>query len=164
MSNPNETPATPESKNESSGASCAAGCNHRGAGIMRAVLYTPVVLIVGGLAALATFPDLAKYATPLIGDSGEKNSCPLSNLVSAVSGVQCCPSMRASAASAGSCCSKRSACCSASEESVSESDEPINAELTSVEIEPLGDDQPADAISAVNMVTVNSIEAETLSN
>lgn len=35
-------------------------------GFLRAVLYTPVVIVLGGLAALATFPDLANYASPLI--------------------------------------------------------------------------------------------------
>ncbi|MBM4074653.1 MAG: hypothetical protein FJ267_03320 [Planctomycetes bacterium] len=53
---------------------------------VRAVLYVPLILLVGTYAAVAMFPELAEYATPLIGNSRPtytpdqmKNNCPFSH-------------------------------------------------------------------------------------
>jgi hypothetical protein len=46
----------------------SSGCHSCGKGVLRATVYASVVLILGGLAALAMFPDLADYGYPLIGN------------------------------------------------------------------------------------------------
>ncbi len=63
MSNTNDLPTTVNSNP----VACSRGCQMCGKGILRAVVYAPVVLILSGLAALAMFPDLADYGYPLIG-------------------------------------------------------------------------------------------------
>ena len=80
----------------------------RGASIVRAVLYTPIILAAGALAAVAMFPGLAEYASPLIGPtSGASQSCAGSTAMSC-SSVTADPSEGCSASmiSASGCCSK----------------------------------------------------------
>ena len=53
---------------------CAGGCeNHR---TLVAVFYTPIVLLFGGLLALATFPEITEYVAPWIGDPVSQHDCP----------------------------------------------------------------------------------------
>jgi hypothetical protein len=154
---------TPELKTEMQKPTCAGGCNHSGGGIMRAVAYTPIVLLAGAMAAIAMFPNLAEYATPLIGESTGNLTCALKN----TSGEgHCCASMQAAAGccptagirTGGGCGLKRFHCILNPESSV-DSEAPINAELTNSESELRTDDSPADAYAAVN-----SVDAETPSN
>jgi hypothetical protein len=63
MSNTNDLPTNVDSNP----VACSSGCHMCGNGVLRAVAYAPVVLILSGLAALAMFPDLADYGYPLIG-------------------------------------------------------------------------------------------------
>jgi len=60
--------------------------------LARAILYMPVVLLAGGMAAVAMFPGLAEYAAPLLGGSGAS---------------QC-----AAGSTADSCCSTAASCSS----------------------------------------------------
>ena len=53
---------------------CAGGCQNHGT--LSTVFYTPVVLICSGLVALATFPEIAEYATPWIGEPVSQHVCP----------------------------------------------------------------------------------------
>ncbi len=64
MSNTNDLPTTVGSKSGVFGS----GCDSCGRGILRAVVFAPVILILGAFAALAMFPDLADYGYPLIGN------------------------------------------------------------------------------------------------
>ena len=164
MSDTPSHPVNPETPDYPEGAVCTAGCGHRHSGMWRAVLYTPVVLILGGLAALATFPELAEYATPLVGDQAScssQNGCPIAACANALSSAMGY-SAQSAASSAPSCCSaKRAAfsCCvdSAEAPATSESAEVISGPLTST------DDGAADATAAVNAVA--TLEPEnTLSN
>ena len=63
MSNTNDLPTIVESNP----VACSSSCHMCGKGILRAVVYAPLALILSGLAALAMFPDLADYGYPLIG-------------------------------------------------------------------------------------------------
>ena len=149
-------------------ASCPTGGHGRRSGLMRAVLYTPVVVLVSGLAALATFPELARYATPLTGESSGGNyTCPLSALASRM-GCGSCSSKSstdlanavlamepASDAPSGccaraalarfSCCAQPDACPSSSTtEQSDEADSPVT------ENAPSADEAPADAFTTAN--------------
>ena len=81
-----------ENNPESQPAVCSTGSKRR-SGLMRVVLYTPVALLLGGLASLAAFPELANYATPLIGES---SSCPIRAALGLSSPTSSCSSMQAS--------------------------------------------------------------------
>lgn len=63
---------------------------------MKAVLYTPVVLFVGALAALAMYPDLADYGYPLIGKPSQ---------IGFTGESACSGACYSKNESAGSCCS-----------------------------------------------------------
>ena len=47
---------------------CSRDCYSCGKAMLRAAVYAPVILILGALAALVMFPDLADYGYPLIGN------------------------------------------------------------------------------------------------
>ena len=66
MSNKIDLPTTSESNPDACSSGCPACCSSKG--LLRAVAYMPVVMVLGALAALAMFPDLADYGYPLIGN------------------------------------------------------------------------------------------------
>lgn len=168
MSDQNNLPVNPDTNSQPQSANCAHSRSHRG-GLLRAALYTPVVLLLSGLAALATFPELANYAAPMMGDSTSCSSggCPIAALASFLTGHQsqeqapasCC-SMGQSRATAllstetsGGCCMGTSSCPSAAAESSATAEEPVSVPLTSTESLPL------DAT-----LVANDVIAETASN
>ncbi len=63
MSNTDVLPTTIDSKP----VVCSSGCHSCGKTLLRAIVYAPLILIFGALAALAMYPDLADYGYPLIG-------------------------------------------------------------------------------------------------
>lgn len=153
----------------------SAGANgpRRRSGLMRAVLYTPVAVLLGGLAALATFPELARYATPIVGEApSSSNSCPISALANRM-GCGSCPSkssadmvnaVLASAASTNApaaCCSTsavaRFSCCGSAESCPTEKSQATESPVadSASSAEPL----PADAFAAAN-----AEESDTASN
>lgn len=161
-------PSTNAESNVEPQAVCSTGCKNHNSGILRAVLYTPIVLILGGLAALATFPELANYATPLIGESNSQYTCPIAAALG-MAGKSGCSSMRSSCSSSSqsdsmgccpamsnatsSCCPSAGASSSASEsaagDDLTNADTPISAPISA-------DDEPADAIAVVNAVDQES--------
>ena len=54
------------------------GCENHGA--LTAVFYTPILLLFGGFAALATIPEIAEYAAPWIDEPFGQHVCPSVNL------------------------------------------------------------------------------------
>ncbi|WP_010584995.1 hypothetical protein [Schlesneria paludicola] len=149
--------------------SCPTGGHCRRSGLMRAVLYTPVVVILSGLAALAMFPELSRYATPLVGDSSSGNiSCPISALASRL-GCGSCPSkssadtVNAVLASAAAnqpsgCCSTsaiaRFGCCAGATACQAEASEAEESPVT--DVAPSTDEAPADAFTAANVDEANT--------
>lgn len=81
MPDVNESNRTSESAVKPNSITCAGRCQKHGT--LNAVFYTPVVLIFGGLVALATFPEIAEYATPWIGEPVSQHVCPSVNRTSA---------------------------------------------------------------------------------
>ncbi len=170
MSENNVSPVTSETQ------TCASSCNHRRSGLLRAVLYAPIVLIAGGMASMAMFPGLSEYATPLIGDSaGSECSCPLTRLAKMVGfnsrSEQTCSSQGASAGScsasvnemsagscpsqsmsSGTCCPSTGSCPAAAETNSSAEAVPSLDSASTNEL-------PADAFAAIN-----SVDLETPSN
>jgi len=70
----NEPNQSSRSALESKSMSCAGGCeNHQ---TLTAMFYTPVLLLFGGFAALATFPEIAEYAAPWIDEPVAQHVCP----------------------------------------------------------------------------------------
>lgn len=154
MSNPNVPASDPNSNSNVQAVTCASGCQHKRSGMLRAVLYTPVVLILGGLATLAAFPDLAEYASPLIGHSSSNSQCPLQALMSGSGG--CCARKAmatgsCSSSQAGSCSASSMPCCTFEESSTSA--EPANDNLTMNES---ADESPVDALAVVNAVDLET--------
>jgi hypothetical protein len=131
---------------------CSGGCQNHGT--LTAVFYTPIFLLFGGFAALATFPEIAEYATPWIGESVGQHVCPSVNRAStgpSSSGITAgCsnPVCSTSVAEGAACCdhSELPGCSHAtntSEESTSTHDYEISSEVTLEE-------SPADALSSAN--------------
>ncbi|HEY0980812.1 MULTISPECIES: hypothetical protein [unclassified Schlesneria] len=113
MTNSNDLPNSTDSPSIPTSAKCNQCCP----GVMKAVLYTPVILFAGALGAVAMFPDLADYGYPLIGKpsqtgftgesaccAGDSYTCPVPaagcssqgislELISAPDGA-CCPTGR----------------------------------------------------------------------
>ena len=59
---------------------CAGGCpNHE---TLTTVFYTPILILFGGFAALATFPEIAEYAAPWIDEPVSQHVCPSVNRAS----------------------------------------------------------------------------------
>lgn len=172
MSDNNIQPTNQDANAEPQITACSTSgkcCNH---GLMRAVLYTPIILGLGALAALATFPELANYATPLIGESTKgacsasadgSYQCPIAAMFGgakaqsspmAMSGGCCASKMMATS---GGCCASRTSCCQdrVDEQSASES-EPSN-DLTEADPAPsITEDGPADATAAANALESDS--------
>ena len=159
MSETNVTPAASDSP--------AVGATpRRGLGVLRAALYAPVVLIVSAMGAVAMFPDLAEYASPLIGNSsGSECTCPIARLAhligqgksagegcssQAISSGSCSAarSCSASAMSTEGCCPHSGSCPSTSAETASEP--ATSLDLTAVE------EVPADAFAAANNVDLDT--------
>ena len=141
----------PETNVNSQAGTSNPGRTRRRSGLVRAVLYAPVVLMLGGLAALATFPELAEFAKPLVGDSSQKYQCPIAAMMAMVNGsgsscssAPCCLSSSAPVAFGGCCGGGISRCGIMVEETSAESSEAPNADLTANEA-------PADAIAAANV-------------
>ena len=172
MTHTNESPVSTEAAVESQPAACSSGCKHGRSGLLRAVLYTPIVLILGALGAVAMFPDLAEYASPVIGQSKSCN-CPLKAMCAAMgfgesgssqaaaeastSSAPCCRNSGMSSMSMGGCqgnsaCSSESGACPSASASVSAEEVPTG-EVTAV------DEAPADAFAVLNRV-----ESESTSN
>ncbi len=80
VSEPNQTGKSTVGLNS---ISCSGGCEHHQT--LTAVFYTPILLLFGGFAALATFPEIAEYAAPWIDDPVSQHVCPASNGASTVS-------------------------------------------------------------------------------
>lgn len=162
-------PANHEVTPNSTPNACTAGCQHKkGGGLLRAVLYTPVIIVLGGLAALATFPDLAQYASPLI-DQLPKSAmnqkcgsrCPSSTPAIDLSNPvyqqapTCCEASNVLTkrfASMGLGCCEDSATCPASSAASADGALAMITEDATAEL-------PADATAAVN-----AIESDTASN
>ncbi len=164
-------------------AACSKGCQHRGGGILRAAMYTPVVLILGALGALATFPELAEYATPLIGEA-DCNTCPISAALArarqSCSVSQGCGSSKGCSSSQSSSQEDAMGCCPTSSEtslfvatsklkagrhhrkrngctaSTAVVEEPTAEATEAVEPAASADEAPADAISAANVVDIET--------
>jgi hypothetical protein len=177
MSKSNESLNQVDAKTVTTSVTCAGGCPHGFSGVLRAIVYAPLVLVVGGFAAVAAFPNLAEYATPLIGESTSTPVYPFNGTGMSSGGGSCCGRARAATSScslsampARSCRYGGLSCCSQSDEisvldnTSVDAEAPINAEFTSSESD--GDDlallTPADAISAANVTDV--AETETSSN
>ena len=73
----NEPNRTSESAVKSNSITCVGGCENHGT--LSALFYTSIVLILGGLVALAAFPEIAEYATPWIGEPVNQHVCPTVN-------------------------------------------------------------------------------------
>lgn len=133
---------------------CATGCRTKKSGLYRAVLYTPIALMLSTLAALATFPDLARYASPLIGEScsSQEYNCPIA-AVANMMGYG-----KASQTAASGCCSGSGmssfSCCPALTPCSSQSSESATSELPADSAS--AEEAPADAFSAANAVEVDS--------
>jgi len=162
MTEANDLPISPESKAVESSTSCSSCCP----GMMKAVLYTPVVLLVGALAAVAMYPDLADYGYPLIGKPSHigftgESACSAGRYSTS------CPS------SAGSCCSEgismelisspEGSCCPTGRsfafpaESTS-TEERVSEESVSGETASAAEEQaPADAVAPLNTAEDNSL-------
>ena len=166
-------PTNPEGNSANPPEACASGCQHRtGNGLLRAVLYTPVVIVLGGLAALATFPDLAQYAAPLIDHlpkSAMNAKCPFqcqssSKAIDLSNPVyhqekSCCESssglsmrlaaIKRNAASAFSCCSDSAGCPASSEGN-------NDGALAMLITEDVSAESPADATAVANVADADS--------
>ena len=167
-------PTNPEANPETPPIVCASGCQHgTSGGLLRAVLYTPVVVMLGGLAALATFPELAQYASPLIDHlpkSAMNAKCPFQCQSSSNQSIDlsnpvyhqeksCCESgiganlrlaaLKQNAASAFSCCEANGACPASSE---GKSDGAVAMVIT----EEVSAETPADATAVANVAEADS--------
>ena len=152
MSHTNEVPQI----DQADAAACSSGgCPSCCKGVMRAAVYMPVALILGGLAAVAMFPDLADYGYPLIGKpsqigfSGERpcsagGSCSAGTKHSGYPLQSDCTATLIDSPG-GSCCPLSGACPSSAE---STSETGLSDSVT--KSEPL-QELPADAISALNV-------------
>ncbi len=143
---------TSESTVKPNSVTCSGGCQNHGN--LTAVFYTPIILLFGGFAALAMFPEIAEYATPWIGESVGQHVCPSVNRAS--TGPSSC-GITAGCSNAG--CStfiaEGAVCCDHSDlpgcsdatnspdESTSTHDFEISSEVTLEE-------SPADALSSAN--------------
>jgi hypothetical protein len=146
---------------------CNSSCGNCCPGLIRAAIFAPVVLVLGGLAALATFPDLADYGYPLIGKpshTGFKGATQCPADVSCSSEFSCSSGSMKSlileshssepvATKSGSCCFSIGACSSPAESTTSESTI-IDATAS------IGNEKPVDALSVLDTVS----ETETASN
>lgn len=136
---------------------CHTGCAHRKFGLLRVVMYTPIVLLLSGLAALATFPELAQYASPHVGDASVKYQCPIAAMMAAFGGSgTSCSSSASSCSSApaysGGCCGGGIMRCGITVENIStESSEVPSGDLTLNDSSASSDESPADAIAAANV-------------
>ena len=138
---------------------CAGGCPQHN--ILRAIFYTPVVLLVGSMAVLATYPEFAEYATPFIGEHYEESCCAGSGLAAAskMSGGHCCSSegnkssrmLASNLNGCHACPASDSGCCVTGAAQVS-AEEPIHVELEAMKSETIDEHAPADATAAVNFV------------
>jgi hypothetical protein len=63
--NPLDTTAALGPETDPATSSCESRL-HRAGPLMRAVIYTPMVLAAGALSAAVVFPELAEYASPLL--------------------------------------------------------------------------------------------------
>ena len=164
MSDTNDLPTTADSQS----VACATVCKHRRSVILRAALYTPVVLVLSALGAVAMFPNLADYASPIIGESHCSN-CPIRALCSLMGVGQSCPSQSVSenstlqtpcgAAASAPCggCKGSQACTSESDSSPSVSVEASADEVTSVQSTIPAEEVSADAFSSSNVVKTESL-------
>ncbi len=175
MSDANDLPMTTDAESATGSTGCHCG---KSGGILRAVLYTPIILIIGGLAAVATFPNLAEYATPLIGEthcsSTGMTSCSSAAMPHSCSSHGHSEQMSSPDDSAGSCPSSMtlgSGCCPHSRQAAAMAEETsadasVNSELTqatssdsdaasTVSVDsPAVTELPADALNAVDTVQV----------
>lgn len=147
MPDVNEPSHTSKSALELKSMRCAGGCENHDT--LTAVFYTPVLLLIGGFAALATFPEIAEYAAPWIDEPVAQHVCPSvvggptgSNscgLTSGCSGSGCSSSDCSTSLAAGSDLCEGSGCAGtlgatmSSHESTSKEESEISSEMTSVE-------------------------------
>lgn len=154
MSNSEATSASPETNQPSSTTT-----TRRHDGIVRAALYAPAILLIGGLAALAAFPNLADYAAPLVAVSSAKPVYPFNGTGMSPGGGGCCGLSRPTGGScslaklSGGCGSAAFSCCTLSDDVSAESNEPVSAELAANVTTASSTDAPADAFAAVNVTT-----------
>ena len=142
---PSNSPSnTPEFTSEPSTITCAGGCHHKRPGLFRAVVYAPFVLVVGTLVAMATFPGLAEYATPLIGES--PRGCSYSS-GSASSQISKDDSLTTDANPCGSSLDDLFNCCLQTNAATL-----VAGESTRGVTETAMEDSPVDALSAENVV------------
>ena len=150
---------------------CSSGCKSCGKSILRAALYTPLILFFGALAALAMYPDLADYGYPLIGKpshigfTGERpcsiefgnSKCSLPALPGSCS-IPLNPSMSKSTESDGCCPMSRARQISSE----------VKAKSTTTAEEASGnfvtDSSTAQEIPADAMLPLNIVDADVLSN
>ena len=132
---------------------CAGGCqNHR---TFIAVFYTPIVLIFGGLVALATFPEIAEYAVPWIGEPVSQHVCPSVDPTSrSLTGNGLTSSCQYSGCSsvAGlneNCCEPREFL-GESDTTTASNESNLTEELGKNSLEVTTGETPADALSSIN--------------
>jgi hypothetical protein len=157
----NSVPTINPPDSDAQATACSTSCQSCGSGLLRAMVYTPVVLIVGAMGAVAMFPDLAEYAAPLVSCSSGGCSSQRSAHASlmGLDGSAPAGGCSSSEISSGGCCPMSGG---ARFETISAEADP--AEETATTAEPdlaalAPTDVPADATSASNLT-----EVETASN
>lgn len=55
------------------GANCSNCCQRKFSTLARAIVYIPMFVLIGGMSAIAMYPELAEYAAPLLPE--QTHSC-----------------------------------------------------------------------------------------